>query len=90
MARAFSRENTPSFEKEIGFPLEEVGGLKNNPFVWSQHPSPKHIIIVVTYYIKKKQHLIKIKLGGLISQSHHCLVPLFTSPSLTQSSRRVI
>ena len=89
MARAFSRENTPSFDKELSFPLEELAGLKNNPFVWSQYPSPKHIIIVVIYYIKK-QHLIKIKLGGLRSQSHHCLVLFFTSPSLTQSSRRLI
>lgn len=53
MVRAFSRENTPNFDKEISFPLEEVGRLKNNPFVWSQHPTPKHIIIVVIYYIKK-------------------------------------
>lgn len=83
-------EYIPVLMKRSAFPYKnrESYYYKNNPFVWSQHPLLKHIIIVVIYFIKKT-HLIKIKLGCLIGWSLRCLVSFFTSPNLTQSLRRL-
>lgn len=80
-------EYIPVLMKRSAFPYKSYY-YKNNPFVWSQHPLLKHIIIVVIYFIKKT-HLIKIKLGCPIGWSLRCLVSFFTSPNLTQSLRRL-
>lgn len=44
--------HAPVLMERSVFPYQNWESYKNSPFVLSQHPSLKHIIIIVIYFIK--------------------------------------